>query len=355
MGDMQLTELINGIKEADQAAGERAVRHWDALAKPLGSLGLLEEDIVKIAALTEKEEISLKQACLLVFCADNGVVAQGVSQSDHRVTSAVAKALGEGKSTVNYMASAAGCRVLPVNVGMKEGNDLPGVRQACIQRGSGDISLGPAMSREDCERALWLGCELVREEKEKGTDILLLGEMGIGNTTSSAALAAVLLQEDPSRICGRGAGLSDQGLRRKNEVIRKALEVNRPDPKDPIDCLSKLGGFDLAALAGACLGAAYYQIPLLLDGMISCAAALCATRLAENCKKALLASHLSSEPAALLLLKELDLKAPISAGLHLGEGTGAVLALQLLKGVLAVYNSGHTFGHLGIEAYQHLS
>ena len=282
-------------------------------------------------------------------------MAQGVSQSDHHVTSAVAKALGEGNSTVNYMASAAGCRVLPVNVGMKEGDDLPGVRAACIQRGSGDISLGPAMSRQDCERALLLGTDLVREEKEKGSDILLLGEMGIGNTTSSAALASVLLQEEPSWICGRGAGLSDQGLKRKIEVIQKALDQNRPDPKDPLDCLSKVGGFDLAALTGACLGAAYYGIPLLLDGVISCAAALCAARLAENCKKALLASHLSSEPAAALLLKELELKAPISAGLHLGEGSGAVLALQLLKEVLAVYNSGHTFGHLGIEAYQHLS
>ncbi len=351
----ELTELIKGIEEADQKAGERAIRHWDALAKPLGSLGLLEEDIVKIAALTGKEKIHLDKACLFVFCADNGVVAQGVSQSDYRVTSAVAKALGEGKSTVNYMAEAAGCRVLPVNVGMKEELDLPGVRAACIQRGSEDISLGPAMSREDCEKAIWLGAELVREEKEKGTEILLLGEMGIGNTTSAAAITAVLLQEEISQICGRGAGLSDQGLRRKKEVIQKALLQNQPDPKDPIDILSKVGGFDLAALTGACLGAAYYQIPLILDGVISCAAALCTLRLEEKTKKALLASHVSSEPAATLLLKEMELKAPISAGLHLGEGTGAVLALQLLKGVLAVYNSGHTFGHLGIEAYEHLS
>lgn len=346
-----LKGLIKGIGEGDKRAEERAIRHWDGLAKPLGSLGLLEKDIVRIAALTGKEEVSLEEAALLVFCADNGVVAQGVSQSDHSVTTAVAKALGEGRSTVNYMAKAAGCQVIPVNVGMKEGEGLPGVRQHCIRQQSGDISLGEAMSRKECEKAILLGAQLVREEKEKGAEILLLGEMGIGNTTSSAAVTAALLQKNVETVCGRGAGLSDQGLKKKKEVVRKALEINRPDPEDAIDILAKVGGFDLAALTGACLGGAYYQIPIMLDGLITCASALCALRLAPHCKKALLASHRSSEPAAALLLEALDLEAPIRAGLHLGEGTGAVLGLQLLRDVLAVYHSGHTFGHLGIEAY----
>jgi nicotinate-nucleotide--dimethylbenzimidazole phosphoribosyltransferase len=348
---LTLEELIKGIKEPKEEARKAALLHWDALAKPLGSLGLLEEDITKIAALIGKEEVRLDQASLLVFCADNGVIAQGVSQSDESVTSAVAKALGEGTSTVNYMANAAGCKVCPVNIGMKEESALPGVIHIPVKKGTNDFSQGPAMSRAECEKALLAGAELVRKEKEAGAQIILLGEMGIGNTTSAAALSCLLLGESPERMCGRGAGLSDKGLQKKIKVIEKAIELNQPDRQEPIDLLSKVGGLDLAALTGACLGGAYYDIPIILDGLITCAAAVCALRLSDKCQKALLASHVSSEPAAELLLKELNLQAPIHAGLHLGEGTGAILAYELLKNVLAVYNSGHTFGHLGIDAY----
>ena len=348
---MTLEEVISGISQTDPAALQRALQRWDGLAKPLGSLGSLERSIAKLAALTGQEHPRLENATLLVFCADNGVTAQGVSQSDASVTAAVAAALGAGTSTVSYMAREARCRVVPVNIGMAVPEPLPGVRQCCIRRGTGDISRTPAMTREECEAAILCAFELVREEAEKGTEILLLGEMGIGNTTTSAAVACALLKAAPELLAGRGAGLSDAGFEKKKAAIRAALALHRPEASDPIGILSGVGGLDLAGLCGACLGGAYFRIPILLDGVIASAAALCAVRLCPVCADALLASHVSEEPAGELLLREMHLEAPIRAGLRLGEGTGAMLCLPLLRQTLAVYNSGHTFSHLGIDAY----
>lgn len=348
---MTLDELLTGITGPDPAAEEAARKHWDSLAKPLGSLGRLEDCITKIAGLTSSADVTLKQRTLLVLCADNGVVAQGVSQSDAAVTTAVATALGAGTSTVNYMAATAGCSVLPVNIGMQEQVPIPGVLDCCISAGTGDISIGPAMRREDCVRAILLGADLVRQQKAAGTDLICVGEMGIGNTTTTSAVAAVLLGLPPEELTGRGAGLSDMGLQRKRSAIKAAISVNQPRAEDPIDVLAKVGGLDLCGLCGICLGGAYYRVPILLDGVITDAAALCAVRLCPDAEKALLASHVSTEPAAQRMLRALHLAPLITAGLHLGEGSGAVLALPLLDQALSVYHSGHTFAHLGMEAY----
>lgn len=364
--DMELEQLIAGITPIPEENLNMARQHWDTLAKPLGSLGVLEEDITRIAALkgmdlpvrTESaaplfSAPALHHRTLLVFCSDNGVVNQGVSQSDASVTTAVASALGRGDSTVNYMAAAAGCTVLPIDVGMLE--DTPvGVLERKRQRSTGDITGGPAMIREACVQAMETGARLAQEQARQGTDILLLGEMGIGNTTTSAAVASVLLGRHPDELAGRGAGLSSDGLQRKIHAIERAMQVNQPDPEDPIDVLTKVGGLDLAALCGACLGAAGCHMPVLLDGVITNAAALCAVRLCPAVRDVLIASHVSQEPAAGLLLAALELAPVISAGLHLGEGSGAVLALPLLDQALAVYCSGHTFDALGIEAYKAL-
>ncbi len=347
---MTLDDTIQAVTGPDEAAAEAAREHWDSLAKPLGSLGVLEEHVVRIAGLTGSQEVRLENGVLLVFCADNGVIAQGVSQSDASVTAAVASALGRGDSTVNHMAACANCRVIPVNVGMAS-DTPPGVLHRCVQAGTGDIATGPAMDRETCEKTILTGMELARAQKEAGADILLLGEMGIGNTTTSSAVASVLLGMEPEVLTGRGAGLSDAGLQRKLAAIRRAITVNAPDPKDPVEVLRTVGGLDLAAICGAVLGGALYRVPVLLDGVITNVAALCAVRLCPAARDALLASHCSREPAAGLLLKELGLKPCISAGLRLGEGSGAVLALPLLDQALAVYHSGHTFGALGIDAY----
>ena len=348
---MTIERILQSIEGPDQNAENEARARWNSLAKPLGSLGALEEAVTGIAGLTGEADIFLKNRTLLVFCADNGVVAQGISQSGPDVTYAVAKALGEGVSTVNYMAEAANCRVIPVNVGMLEGDSLPGVTDRCVRRGTGDISLGPAMTREECMAAILTGIRLAEERREAGDDIVLLGEMGIGNTTTSAAVAGALLGLPAEKLAGKGSGLTDAGLARKIEVIGQALKINRPDPSDPVDVLAKVGGLDIAALTGAVLGGALSRVPVLLDGLITDVAALCAVRMCPAARAALIAGHLSAEPASKIILKELGLAPFISAGMRLGEGSGAVAALPILDQALAVYMSGHTFGRLGIEAY----
>jgi len=227
----------------------------------------------------------------------------------------------------------------------------PGVLDRRVRNGTADITLGPAMSREECVRAIQTGMELVKEQKESGADILAAGEMGIGNTTTSSAAASVLLDRPPAELVGRGAGLSDAGLARKRAAVERALDVNRPDPADPVDVLSKVGGLDLAGLCGIYLGGAKYKMPVLLDGFISTVAALCAVRLWPKAEDALIASHVSAEPAGALVLEALGKKPLITAGMRLGEGSGAVAALPLLDMALAVYHSGHGFDKIGIEPY----
>ena len=348
---MTLEQTLSRIKGADPAIYETAIAQWDSLAKPLGSLGSLETAIARIAAVTGTPAVSLKKRRLVVLCADNGVICQGVSQSDESVTRAVTAALGEGTSTVNYMARQAACEVLPVDLGVKDFPAHPGVLSRRVRNGTADISAGPAMGRTECVQAIQTGIALARQAKEEGVDILLTGEMGIGNTTTSCAVASVLLDKDPGQLVGRGAGLSDAGLVRKTAAIRRAIAVNAPDGQDPLDVLQKVGGLDLAGLCGLCLGGALAGLPVLLDGFISCVAALCAVRLCPKAGEALLASHLSAEPGARLVLEALGLTGFLQAGLRLGEGTGAVAALPLLDVALAVYRSGHTFGTMGLVPY----
>ena len=339
------------IVPADEAAGQAARRRWDSLAKPLGSLGWLEDAVVRLAAASGDEEVCLDKRALLVFCADNGVVAQGVSQCGSQVTAKVAVALAQGRSTVNPMARLARCQVLPVDMGIRDFPGAPGVIDRRVRNGTGDISRGPAMSREECLRAIRFGAELAEARKAEGVQILCVGEMGIGNTTSACAVAAALLGLEPEDLAGRGAGLSDTGLARKKQILRQALAVNRAEPRDPVDVLAKLGGLDLAAMCGAFLGAAACRLPAVVDGAVSAAAALCAVRLCPAAGGYLLASHCSAEPMAAPLLQALDLPPLLQGSFHLGEGGGAVALLPLLDMALAVYHSGQTFEKLGIEAY----
>ena len=349
-----LETVLAGLEGADPGAMERARRQWDSLAKPLGSLGMIEDMIVRIAGSAGTEKISLDERCLVVFCADNGVVKRGVSQSDHTVTAAVAKALAEGTSTANILARQVGCRVLAVDIGMKEHPPFAGLDDRCVRRGTGDSTCERAMTREETLTAVETGIRLAGEQKEKGCRFLLAGEMGIGNTTTSAAAACALLGKEPAAMTGRGAGLDTEGFERKIRVIETALAFHRPDRNDPIDILSKTGGADIAALTGLCLGGAFYRIPVLLDGVITLTAAALAVTLCLPVKDHLLASHVSAEPAAAMLLEKIGLEAPVRAMIRLGEGGGALMTLPLLDAALALYSSGHTFGQLGIEAYQKL-
>ena len=348
---LTVEELITTPVSVDSEAADSAGRQWDSIAKPLGSLGLLEEDVVRIAALTGNPDVRLDRRALLVFCADNGVIVQGVAQTSCEVTRKVASALARGTSTVNPMAKLARCEVIPVDMGIRDFPPVQGVLNRRIGNGTADISRGPAMTPEQCRLAIAYGADLVRELAGQGVQLVAVGEMGIANTTTASAVTAALLHLDPESVVGRGAGLSGAGLERKKKAVRSALETNRPDPADPLDVLVKVGGFDLAGMCGAFLGAGYYRIPVVIDGMISAVAALCAQRLNPCVRAGMLASHVSSEPAGRALLEALGLEAPIHAGMHLGEGSGAVCLLSLLDQALAVYHSGQTFEKLGAEAY----
>ena len=346
-----LTEILETIPGPDKTARAACLARWDGLAKPLGSLGLLETTLAQIAAVTGSPDISLARRTLLVLCADNGVVAQGVTQTDSSVTGAVARALAAGESTVCHMARTARCQVIPVDMGILDFSPAAGVWDRRVRNGTDDITRGPAMTRAQCVRAVELGAHLVWECRQAGASILATGEMGIGNTTTSSAVASVLLGVEAEAVTGRGAGLSDAGLTRKIAAIRQAVACSRPNPRDPVDVLHKVGGLDIAGLCGVFLGGALYRVPVLVDGFISGVAALCAVRLCPRAACAMLASHVSAEPAGRRVLDALGLRPLITAGMRLGEGRGAVAALPLLDMALAVYGSGQTFDHLGIAAY----
>ena len=350
MTETELKALCGAITPPDEAARAAAHAHWASLAKPLGGLGALETMLEAAAALTGSAALDFSKRAVLVLCADNGVVAQGVSQTDSSVTRAVAQNLAARRTSVCQMARTAHCQVVPVDLGMA-GPKVPGVLDCRIADGTQDFTCGPAMSRAEAVEAIGKGVELVRAQKAKGTRLLATGEMGIGNTTTSSAVAAVLLGQPVSLMTGRGAGLSDAGLARKIAAIETGIAVNAPDPADPLDVLAKLGGFDIAGLCGVFLGGAAEGVPVLMDGFISGVAALCAVRLCPAAAKAIFASHCSTEPAARLVLDALG-KAPLlTAGLHLGEGTGAVAAIPLWDMALAVYQNCYSFAEGGITAY----
>lgn len=348
---MELCKLIEAITPPDETARAAAKARWDACAKPLGSLGLLETAVCELAALTGSAEAELSPRAVLVLCADNGVVARGVTQTGSGVTALVARQLALGRTSVCRMAEVARCRVVPVDMGIRDFSGCEGVLDRRVGNGTADFTEGPAMSRKQAEAAIITGMELVRGEAERGTRLLAAGEMGIGNTATSSAVVSALLGVEPELTTGRGAGLSDEGLARKTAAIRRGIEVNKPDPADALDVLAKLGGFDLAGMCGIFLGGAMYRVPVLIDGFPSAAAALCAARLCPNARKAMLASHVSAEPAGAAVLRALGKKPIITAEMRLGEGTGAVAAMPLLDMALAVYREGYTFAEGGIEPY----
>ena len=350
MTETELKTLLSGITPPDEAARAAAHAHWAGLAKPLGGLGALETLLEDAAALTGSAALDVSRRAVLVLCSDNGVVAQGVSQTDQSVTRAVAENLAARRTSVCQMARTAHCDVVPVDMGMA-GDPVPGVTDCRIAAGTADFTQGPAMTRAQAVEAVGRGIRLVQEQKAAGVQLLATGEMGIGNTTTSSAVAAVLLGQPVERMTGRGAGLSDEGLARKVDAICRGILRNKPDPTDPLDVLAKLGGFDLAGLCGVFLGGALEGVPVVMDGFISGVAALCAVQLCPTAAKAVFASHCSSEPAARLVLDALG-KAPLlTAGLHLGEGTGAVASIPLWDMALAVYEGCYSFAEGGIAPY----
>ena len=330
-------------------AKEQAQARWDHVAKPLNSLGKLEKLIVMIAGVQNTPDVRINKRCALVFCGDHGVVAEGVSQSGSEVTALVAKSIAEGTANINLMAGASYTDVFAVDMGMV--GTVPGTIDRRIAAGTRNMMHGPAMTRVQAEQAIQAGIDLVGEMKAREYQLIATGEMGIANTTASTAMACALLGCTPEELTGRGAGLSDAGLIRKREAITRALEVNQPDANDPIDVLSKVGGFEIAGMAGAFLGGMQHGVPVIIDGVISAVAALVAARICPAAVDAMLPSHMSREPAMVRIMAELGMEPILHADMALGEGTGAVALLPLLDMALRVYHGPHTFDDLGMAAY----
>ena len=343
-----LQQWQQALRRPDEKARAAAKRRWDSIAKPLGSLGALEKLVMDMAALTGDPAVDISRRAVVVCCADNGVVAEGVSQTGQEVTARMAGEMVKMNSSVCKMAQIAHADVIPVDLGMAR--RVEGVLDRHVMDGTQDMARRPAMTRGQALRAISVGVELVKALKEMGYGVLVSGEMGIGNTTTSSALVAALMDLPAETVTGRGAGLSDTGLQRKIWAIERAITVNRPDPGDPLDVLSKLGGLDICGMAGLFIGGAIEGIPVVIDGFISAVAALVAQRLCPGADIAMLSSHCSEEPAAKRVLTALNKFPIIFANMHLGEGTGGVCLLPLLDMALAVYD-GTTFDEVGIEAY----
>lgn len=351
----QLNCLCKNVRPADTEAMEASRRRWDGIAKPIGGLGLLEEMITKLAGIAGDEDICLERKGVVVFCADNGVVAEGVTQTDSSVTAVVTDNFARGTASVNRMASVAGADVLPVDIGVAGDVTEPGVRVCKVAPGTANLYREPAMTTEQALTAIHEGIRTAGGMKDAGYDILAVGEMGIGNTTTGSAVSAVMLGLEPEQVTGRGAGLSLEGLKRKLHVIREAIRLHHPDPGDPLSVLRTLGGFDIAGMCGLMLGGAIYHIPVVLDGMISVSAALLAQGFCPLVTDYLLASHVGREPACEWGLKKLGLEPLVHGRLALGEGTGAVLLFPLLDMAEAVYRQNRTFADIQIKAYTKFS
>lgn len=348
-----LDEVVKGIEPIDRAVMEEAWKCWDSLCKPLRGLGWLEEVLVQMAGIYRTPHPHPDKRAVVIMGADNGVVKEGVTQTDSSVTIQVLENMGDKLSTACVMSNLAGCDLVPVNIGSLTDGKHPRIRNKVVRHGTGNIAEGPAMSKEECVKAILTGIDTIRELKEEGYNLIVTGEMGIGNTTTSSACAAVIFEQEVEDVTGRGAGLSSAGLERKIQAIKKAIKVNRPDKEDAIDVISKVGGLDIAGMVGCYLGAAYYRMPILIDGFISGVSAYFAGMLCETAKEYMIATHCSAEPAARLVMERLGMKAPLQAGMHLGEGTGAIMGLSLIDQALNVYYHLTTWDGGHVEAYVH--
>ena len=349
---MTLEETMQKIRPVDAAVMAAAKQHWDGLGKPLGSLGRLEKALIQIAGIQRTGDVHIDRKALVIMCADNGVVEEGVTQCGQEVTATVAENFLDEKSCVAIMCRRAGTKICPVDIGMAV--DTPRVEKRKIAYGTKNMAKEPAMTREQAVAAIEVGIAKAEELHAQGYEMLATGEMGIGNTTTSSAMTAVYLGLDVETVTGRGAGLSSHGLQRKIHAIKQAIAVNQPDPEDTLDVLAKVGGLDIAGMCGLFLGGAAQQIPVVMDGFISQVAALTAVRLVPECADYILASHVSEEPGANILLKALEKDAFLTCGMRLGEGSGAVALFPILDFASDIYHKMSTFVQADIVEYQPL-
>lgn len=324
---------------------------WDNAAKPLDSLGKLEDVTARIGAVHGSADIDIEKRIVIVMCADNGVVEEGISQTGQEVTLAVSKAMGRRESSVCKMAAKAGTDVMPVDIGINSDEEIPGVILKKVRKGTRNFTKEPAMTEEETLKALQVGIDAAFDAVQRGYRLLCTGEMGIGNTTTSAAITAAFLKCPAEEVVGRGSGLNDEKLAKKGQIIDETIGKHELFDANPAKTLAYVGGLDIAGMAGVMIGGAYYHVPVVLDGVVSCAAALAAVRLVPEAREYLIASHVSREPAAKRIFEELKLEPVINADMALGEGTGAVMMCALLDIALSLYSKQLTFDDIEIEKY----
>lgn len=346
---MLLQKAMGMIGELDQGAMDKAQARLDSLIKPPGSLGVLESLAVQLAGITGQPRPVLGEKAVIVMAGDHGVLAEGVSAAPQDVTAQMLPAFVGGVAGIGVLARQAGARVVVVDVGVAGPVSTPGVIGRKVRAGTGNIAAGPAMSRDEAIKAVEVGIEIAWEEIDRGATLLATGDMGIGNTTPSSAILAAFGRYTAADVTGRGTLINDEVLARKQGAVARALEINKPDPGDGLDVLSKVGGLEIAGLAGVILGAAARRVPVIIDGFITTAAALVAAAVEPKAVKFMIASHLSGEQGHGLMMELLGLKPVIYLNMRLGEGTGAALAMHVVEAATLVINEMASFGEAGVS------
>ncbi|MGA8058193.1 MAG: nicotinate-nucleotide--dimethylbenzimidazole phosphoribosyltransferase [Candidatus Binataceae bacterium] len=347
-----LEETLAAITPPDETAAAEAGRRLDSLTKPRGSLGYLEEIVRRYAAIRRDPEARMGGGALCVFVADHGVADEGVSAYPQAVTAEMLRNIAGGGAAVSVLARRLGYRLWIADVGVAtdtSADALPGVLYRRIGAGTRNLAREAAMSLSEVRAALLVGVDVARGAAASGATLIGIGEMGIANSTSAAALLAAFTRLRPVRLAGRGAGVDDAGMRRKVAAIEHALKLHRSVLRDPLATLAALGGFEIAAMAGACLGAAALNVPVVVDGFIATAAAVAAEQLCSGLFAHLFFGHRSSEGGHALALEQLDVRPIVDLGMRLGEGTGAALAMSVIEAALALFHEMATFESAGVS------
>ncbi|MFZ5988302.1 MAG: nicotinate-nucleotide--dimethylbenzimidazole phosphoribosyltransferase [Bacillota bacterium] len=349
---MLLGEALSAVGDLYHEPMIKAQERLDSLTKPLGSLGVLEGIVTRIAGIRGEIFPKIDKKAVVIMCADNGVVEEGVSSCPKNVTSAVTRNFMRGITGINVFTRHAGADISVVDIGVDDDIECDGIINRKIRKGTWNIAKGPAMTREEAVKAIETGISIIGDLSKRGVNILGTGEMGIGNTTTSSAVSAVLTHNEIEHMVGKGAGMSREGLLNKISVVKRAIEINKPDPKDPVDVLSKVGGLDIAGLTGCFIGAAVYRVPILIDGFISAAAALAAVCIEPRIKNFIFPSHGSAEPGSKRIMEALGFEPMLNLGMRLGEGTGAALAFHIIDSAFAAYCEMGTFEDANINQYK---
>lgn len=343
-----LKKLIGAIGDLDAEAMSAAQERQDQLTKPAGSLGVLEQISIRLAGIGRRALPEISDKVVVVMAADHGITEEGTSAFPSEVTAQMVYNFARGGAAINVLARHEGVRVIVVDIGVKEGIGCDDVLKRKIRRGTANMAKGPAMSRDEAVSAIMTGAEIAGEAIAAGASIIATGEMGIGNTSASSAIISVLGCLPLETVVGRGTGIDDDGLNKKLKALTEAVRINRPDKEDVIDVLSKVGGLEVAGLAGVMLGCAAGRVPVVIDGFISAAAALVASKLAPKSVNYMIASHLSAEPGARYALAEIGVSPILHMDMRLGEGTGAVLAMNIIEASTKILKEMATFAEAGV-------